>query len=39
MTLQVNKSMNNTDKVTLDAPIFDPVAFRLSGEQADIIAR
>src|SRR5947209_4458965 len=36
MTMQVSKTIG--DKVVLDAPIFDPVAFRLSDEQAGIIA-
>src|SRR6476469_5085326 len=39
MTMQVRKNIGATDKVALDAPIFDPVAFRLSDEQAGIIAR
>src|SRR6476469_4196866 len=39
MTMQVRKNIGATDKVALDAPIFDPVAFRLSEEQAGIIAR
>src|SRR3954451_1259700 len=39
MTMQVSKTIGATDKVALDAPIFDPVAFRLSDEQAGIIAR
>jgi alkylation response protein AidB-like acyl-CoA dehydrogenase len=39
MTVQVSKGMNTTGKVALDAPIFDPVAFRLSEEQAAIISR
>ena len=39
MTMQVSKTIGTTDKVALDAPIFDPVAFRLSDEQADIVTR
>lgn len=39
MTMQVSKTIGISDKVALDAPIFDPVAFRLSDEQAGIIAR
>src|SRR3954465_10546423 len=39
MTMQVSKTIGATDKVALEAPIFDPVAFRLSDEQAGIIAR
>src|SRR6478672_12092024 len=39
MTMQVRKNIGATDKVALDTPIFDPVAFRLSDEQAGIIAR
>jgi len=39
MTGQVSKSPAATDKVALDAPIFDPSAFRLNAEQATIIAR
>lgn len=39
MTMQVSKTIGTSDKVALDAPIFDPVAFRLSDEQAGIIAR
>src|SRR3954449_11757510 len=39
MTMQVSKTIGASDKVALDAPIFDPVAFRLSDEQAGIIAR
>ena len=38
MTVQVSKTIGATDNVALDAPIFDPVAFRLSDEQARIIA-
>src|SRR5258706_12574633 len=38
MTGQVSKSPAATDKVALDAPIFDPGAFRLNDEQAAIIA-
>src|SRR5258708_2273127 len=39
MTGQVSKSPAATDKVALDAPIFDPSAFRLNAEQAAIVAR
>src|SRR5512139_1491966 len=39
MTVQVSKGISTTGKVALDAPIFDPVAFRLSDEQAAVIAR
>lgn len=39
MTMQVSKTLGTTGKVALDAPIFDPVAFRLSDEQAGIITR
>src|SRR3569623_1725963 len=39
MTMQVSKTIGATGKVALDVPIFDPVAFRLSDEQAGIIAR
>ncbi|MFK4580324.1 hypothetical protein ABIF83_003771 [Bradyrhizobium ottawaense] len=39
MTMQVSKTIGTTDKVALDAPIFDPVAFRLSDEQAGIVTR
>src|ERR1700754_3874821 len=40
MTAPVNnKSTAAVGKVALDAPIFDPVAFRLDDEQAAIIAR
>src|SRR6266481_4780940 len=40
MTVQVSKSAATaTDKVALDGPIFDPIAFRLNDEQASIIAR
>ena len=38
MTMQVRKNIGATGKVALDAPIFDPVAFRLNDEQAGIIA-
>src|ERR1700750_876621 len=38
MTAPVSKSATS-GKIALDAPIFDPVAFRLSSEQADIISR
>jgi len=39
MTVQANKSAAAIDGIVLDAPIFDPQAFRLGGEQAEIIAR
>ena len=39
MTVQVSKSATAIGKVALDAPIFDPHAFRLTDEQAAIIAR
>src|SRR5258708_10495444 len=39
MTVQAGKSATATDKVALDAPIFDPSAFRLNAEQAAIVAR
>ena len=39
MTAPVNKNTAAVGKVALDAPIFDPAAFRLGDEQAAIIAR
>src|SRR5476651_622731 len=39
MTVQVSKSAAATDKGVIDAPIFDPRAFRLNDEQAEIITR
>src|SRR3989440_5958130 len=39
MTAPVSKTATAMDKVALDAPIFDPNAFRLSDEQAAIIAQ
>src|SRR4029079_5807029 len=39
MTMQVSKTIGTTGKLALDAPIFDPIAFRLSDEQAAIITR
>ena len=39
MTAPVNKNAATAGKIALDAPIFDASAFRLSDEQADIIAR
>src|SRR5947209_14102763 len=39
MTMQVSKTIGTNDQIALDAPIFDPAAFRLSDEQAGIIAR
>ena len=38
MTVQVSKGMTAADGISLDAPIFDPQAFRLNDEQAAIIA-
>ena len=37
MTVQVSKSATALDKINLDAPMFDPGAFRLNDEQAGII--
>ena len=39
MTAPVNKNAATAGKVALDLPIFDPHAFRLSDDQADIISR
>src|SRR6202162_5166376 len=39
MTVQVSKTATAIGKAALDAPIFDPHAFRLTDEQAAIIAR
>ncbi len=39
MTVQADKSATAIDGIVLDAPIFDPQAFRLNDEQAAIIAR
>src|SRR5215475_12470742 len=39
MTVQVGKSATATGKAALDGPMFDPSAFRLTAEQAGIIAR
>src|ERR1700754_2407470 len=39
MTAPVSKNAATSGKIALDAPIFDPNAFRLSDEQAGIIAR
>src|ERR1700739_1387467 len=39
MTAPVDKNAATAGKVALDAPIFDPNAFRLNDEQADIISR
>src|SRR5438132_3820128 len=39
MTAPVSKTATAMDKIALDAPIFDPGAFRLSDEQAAIIAQ
>jgi alkylation response protein AidB-like acyl-CoA dehydrogenase len=38
MTVQANKTVTDIDEINPDAPIFDPAAFRLSDEQAGIIA-
>src|SRR3979411_1246188 len=38
MTVQVTQSVKAADEIDLDAPIFDPEAFRLNDEQAAIIA-
>src|ERR1700742_4188875 len=38
MTAPVNKAATSS-RIALDAPIFDPAAFRLDDEQAAIIAR
>jgi alkylation response protein AidB-like acyl-CoA dehydrogenase len=38
MTVQVSKTATAIGKIALDAPIFDPHAFRLADEQAAIIA-
>src|SRR5258708_24984554 len=38
MTMQASKSATAIDAIDLDAPIFDPTAFRLNDEQAAIIA-
>src|SRR6516165_5973676 len=39
MTVQVGKGATGSGNVTLDASIFDPVAFHLDDEQAAIIGR
>src|SRR5437016_7381144 len=39
MTAPVSKTATAMDKIALDAPIFDPSAFRLSDEQTAIIAQ
>src|SRR6201987_1381804 len=39
MTVQVSKNAATIGDVSLDAPIFDPAAFRLNDEQTAIIAR
>src|SRR5262245_62451420 len=39
MTAPVSKNAATAGKIALDAPIFDPSAFRLSDEQANIISR
>src|SRR4030088_2817682 len=38
MTVQVTQSVKAADRFDLDAPIFDPSAFRLNDDQAAIIA-
>src|SRR6202041_908630 len=38
MTVNNSKGMSAADGISLDAPIFDPTAFRLTDEQAAIIA-
>ncbi len=38
LTVQLNKNSMAIDDIDLDAPIFDPTAFRLTDEQAGIIA-
>src|SRR6201986_4957385 len=39
MTVQVGRDAATAGKVALDAPIFDPNAFRLNDQQSDIISR
>jgi hypothetical protein len=39
MTMQVSKTATAIGKTALDAPIFDPAAFRLNDAQTAIIAR
>src|SRR6185312_15559622 len=39
MTAPVSKNAATAGKIALDAPIFDPNAFRLSDEQTSIISR
>ncbi|MGH6778917.1 MAG: acyl-CoA dehydrogenase family protein, partial [Bradyrhizobium sp.] len=39
MTAQVSKSATALGKTALDAPMFDPAAFRLNEEQSGIIGR
>src|ERR1700748_1585039 len=39
MTAPVSKTATTQGKIALDAPIFNPVAFRLNDEQAAVIAR
>src|SRR5260370_2154303 len=38
MTVHASKSVTDIDEIDPDAPIFDPQAFRLSDEQATIVA-
>ena len=38
MTVQAANSVKAIDKIDLDAPIFDPNAFRLNDEQTSIIS-
>src|SRR5262244_685022 len=39
MTAPVSKNAATSGKIALDAPIFEPSAFRLNDEQANIISR
>ncbi|MBV9533691.1 MAG: acyl-CoA/acyl-ACP dehydrogenase, partial [Bradyrhizobium sp.] len=39
MTVQLGNSSRAIGRVALDAPIFDPAAFRLTDDQASIVAR
>ena len=38
MTVQASSRVTDVDRIDLDAPIFDPDAFRLTDERAAIIA-
>jgi hypothetical protein len=38
MTVQASSRVTDVDRIDLDAPIFDPDAFRLTDETAAIIA-